>query len=145
MTPTTPPQRGERAPLSERLEALLVDLADGERLSEGERAELEVALGGPEALALAESQARGAATLARRLSSPPPPATLAPQVLLRARRRRPQLSPPPPRPHLDLWVTVAAVVTLLVCWLLLVTQRRAYEARLSGELRPVEGALPSPP
>ena len=145
MTTDARAQRRERPPLSERLEALLVDLADGEPLAEGERLELEAALGGPAALAAAELEARGAAALARSLSAPPPPPSLAPAVLRQARRRRPRLRRPPARAHLDLWVSVAAVVTLLACWLLLVTHRRAYEARLSGELRRVEGArAPSP-
>ena len=138
-SPSRPPH--EPAALSERLECLLIDLGDGEPLTDEERRELEEALGGAAALARAEETARAAAGLARRLAAPTPPASLAPAVLRHARRRRPHLSPPAPRLQLELWVAAAAVVTLLVCWVTLVAQRRAYEARLAGDLRPVERPL----
>lgn len=146
-SPSRPPHEPitpeARPALSEPLECLLTDLVDGEPLTREERRALEEALGGPEELARAEETARAAASLARRLAAPTPPATLAPAVLRHARRRRPHLAPPAPRLQLELWVAAAAVVTLLVCWVTLVAQRRAYEARLAGDLRPVESS-PAP-
>lgn len=134
----TPPDRA-RPPLSERHEALLLDLADGAPLAPAERLELEGALGGAEPLARAAADARRAAALARRLAAPAPPPTLAPAVLRHARRRR-RPPAPAPRPPLELWAAAAAVLTLVACWATLATQRRAREARLAGELRPVTTA-----